>query len=532
MENTITSSIKTGSKIAKVQLLKMTIIFKKTIGGGHFSPNASFDITNSVNLKPVSSSYTLLTGGSVDIEFILEKELADRSTVSFSIEPHNVNGFPTTHFSYTVVEIDNDSLALTFGNEYLNAITKVEDVSSNIPPTGEIYSKVFATIKAKNGGQGISGVPITIMSDHNTSLDNVRIFQDNKNQLSEITKKTLDNRPAFYLKTKQDGMVVFYVYPDNNTEFILNLQAGLTDSQSFQLSKNSLFVIDEDPTNPGNLSNINTDFLAPPSILEVSDGALIGDPDSTTFSVEIDQYSNPNRNDTILFYVNGNYSNQKIIVGNRNNLGNYFIDLPYSIIPKNENIELSYIVVTHNAKIKKSASLGFTYSGGGKTAPLDNINRIYDPCVVYSSFGASQGTALIHQGDLINYFSISRYNNNNNSTALFIEIEGTNDITDKTKVPLGFNVVLTLYIDSYNKKFQHSFKVITMPTTPVPNNGHTATQIFEIPIHYLNHIESYPNSSAGNIYFDYYAYDPSDPGNSDTKYYGKIWQGKIDTEKP
>ncbi|CBJ79368.1 hypothetical protein XBJ2_60067 [Xenorhabdus bovienii str. Jollieti] len=531
MENTIISSIPTKSNIAKVQLLKMTITFLKT-PEGNFSPNASFDIIKSVNLKPVHPSYTIQTGGSIEIAFTLEKELADRSTVSFDIVPHNASGFLTTSFSYTVVEIDNNSLSLTFGNEYLNAITKVENVSSNIPPTGKIYSKVFATIKAKNGGQSVSGIPITIMSDHNTSLDNVRTFRENKSQSSEITKKTLYNRPVFYLETEQDGMVVFYVYPDNNTEFILNLQARVTDTQSFQLSKNSLFVIDDDPTNPGNLSNINTDFLAPPSILEVSDGALIGDPDSTTFSVEVDPYNHPNRNDTILFYVNGSYSNQKIIVENKNNLGNYFIDLPYSIIPKNENIELSYIVVTHDAKIKKSASLGFTYSGGGKSAPLDDINRIYDPCVVYSSFGASQGTALIHQGDLINYFSISHDSNKKKSTALFIEIEGTNDITDKTKVPLGYNVVVTLYIDSYNKQFQHSFKVITMPATPVPHSSHTATHIFEIPIDYLNNIESYPNSSAGNIYFDYYAYDPSDPGNSGTKYYGKIWQGKIDTERP
>ncbi|CDG19824.1 conserved protein of unknown function [Xenorhabdus poinarii G6] len=528
MANTITSSLPPKSNIVDGQLLRMTIYFNTSEKS--ITPYAGFEIQNPVNLTPEKTSYTMPKNAySVEIVFIIKEGLADQSEISFDIVPKNINGFTRTSFKYTVVEIDNNSLALTFGNGYLNSITQTENVNTNIPPNGLIYSKVFATIKDKKNGQGVSGIPITIMSNNNTKLDSVRIFKNHKDAASEVKKETLYNKSVFYLKTEENGMIVFYVYPATNTEFVLNLQAGVTNTQNFQLSKNSLFVIDDNPTDPGKLSNIHTDFLAPPSILEASGGALIGDPDSTTFSVEVDRYDYSNKNDIILFYVNGKYSNQEISVGNTNNLDNYFFDLPYSILPQNEDVALSYIIATHDASIKKSASLGFSYNGGGKAAPLDNINRIYDPCVVYSSFGALKETALIQQHDLINYFSISRYYNNTGHSALYIAITGTDDTNDKTKVPFGFNIVLTLYIDSYKKKSQYSFS-FTMPTNLDKGFDHTATYVYGIPIDYLNHIESYPNSSAGNIYFDYYAYDPSDPGNIETKYYGNIWQGKIDTE--
>ncbi|MDE9448120.1 hypothetical protein KKJ04_22070 [Xenorhabdus bovienii] len=94
---------------------------------------------------------------------------------------------------------------------------------------------------------------------------------------------------------------------------------------------------------------------------------------------------------------------------------------------------------------------------------FENLFRVYDICTVYSSFGPSISSNLVFQNDTVNYFTISRYMNNKGHDGLFVVITGTNDPTDKTKVPFGSTVTLTLRIDSYKVPVYKTFTQ-TMPT--------------------------------------------------------------------
>ncbi|MDE9571389.1 hypothetical protein [Xenorhabdus bovienii] len=264
--------------------------------------------------------------------------------------------------------------------------------------------------------------------------------------------------------------------------------------------------------------------LASPNILDY-DGGLRGNDSSSTFLVSIDSYNNAKENDTILFYVDGKYSQQKIVINDIKNLNNYFIHLPYTIFPLNKLVTFSYVVVSTHGNIQSSAGVYVQYVGRGKNQPLDNVTRVYDMCTVYSSFGPSIPSNLVFKDDIVNYFTISRYMNNKEHDGLFVVITGTNDPTDKTKIPFGAEVTLNFRIDSYKKQVYKTFTQ-TMPTQPDKGSRNTATLIFGISYEDVSHVESDSNSVAGRIYFDYHI---NELGKIT---YGKIWEARIDTVPP
>ncbi|MDE9590653.1 hypothetical protein KKJ23_24230, partial [Xenorhabdus bovienii] len=101
-------------------------------------------------------------------------------------------------------------------------------------------------------------------------------------------------------------------------------------------------------------------------------------------------------------------------------------------------------------------------------------------CTVYSSFGPSIPSNLVFKDDIVNYFTISRYMNNKEHDGLFVVITGTNDPTDKTKVPFGAEVTLNFRIESYKKSVYKTFTK-TMPTQPDKGSKNAATLIIGIP---------------------------------------------------
>ncbi|MDE9445472.1 hypothetical protein KKJ04_07635 [Xenorhabdus bovienii] len=66
----------------------------------------------------------------------------------------------------------------------------------------------------------------------------------------------------------------------------------------------------------------------------------------------------------------------------------------------------------------------------------------------------------------------------------------------------------------------------TMPTQPDKGSKNAAKLIIGIPYQDINDVGSYPNGSAGRVYFDYQV---NELGKIT---YGKTWEARIDTAPP
>ncbi|MDE9555660.1 hypothetical protein KKJ06_09510 [Xenorhabdus bovienii] len=521
MDNIIKISVEDKSNVAIGQIFSVVITLESDIA---ISDSVIVTLENLNKITASATNFSMNSGkksSSVSVEFSIFKDIKDGDQISFDIVLNkNTDIFFKRTIHYTGKEIDPDSLKLYFDCDVIPALAK--NFVANVPPTGTSYALVTAIVK-DSMGTVLSGIPVTIIGKNKTDLDNVNIFLSNNNAKTEVKKQQFIGGKAIVLPTDENGKLEFYVYPSVKDQFILELESAVMGHVDFTGSINKLFVINGGVNFPVN--EPNNDKLWPPDILEYTDGKLMGENNSSTFSVSIIPYEYANRDDTILFFIDGKYVNQKFLVGNLNNLGHYFIHLPYTILPVNESVNLSYVVVSKSVNTKYSFGKIVIYDGVGKNQPLNNVKRIYDRGKVYSSFGPSTSSNLVFPNDTVNYFTISRYMNNKGHDGLFVVITGTNDPTDKTKVPFGSTVTLTLRIDSYKVPVYKTFTQ-TMPTKSDQGSKNTATLTFNIPYKDVSHIISYPNGSAGRIYFDYQV---NELGKIT---YGKIWEAKIDTVPP
>ncbi|CDG88188.1 hypothetical protein [Xenorhabdus bovienii] len=518
MSNTINVSVDDKSNIVIGQVLVLNIVFKSD---SNIPVNSKFELKNLMNATASNICFSIKNSDnyhSVTTELHIDKNLRTGDVVSFDIVPNaHAVGFSTKTINYTAHEVDLDSLGIYFEEDVIPALMTDE---VNIPPTGKSYTRAIAMVKNRNG-YPLSEVPITIIGGYLPNLDKVKIFLSNQDPNTEVSKQSLYGEQSIVLNTDKNGKLEFYIYLSDKSQFVLDLKARVSGKTGFVFSRNKLYVIDDDSGAPYNIAK---QTLNSPNILDYS-GELRGNDSSSTFLVSIDSYNNAKEDDTILFYVDGKYSQQKIVVNDIKNLNNYFIHLPYTIFPLNKFVIFSYVVVSINGNIQSSAGSYVQYVGGGKNQPLDNVTRVYDMCTVYSSFGPSIPSNLVFKDDIVNYFTISRYMNNKEHDGLFVVITGTNDPTDKTKVPFGSEVTLSFRIDSYKKQVYKTFTK-TMPTQPDQGSKNTATLIFGISYEDVSHVESDSNSVAGRIYFDYQI---NELGKIT---YGKIWEARIDTARP
>ncbi|CDH01239.1 hypothetical protein [Xenorhabdus bovienii] len=518
MANNITISPASKSKIIVGQLITANITFESDI---LMSANISFELTNLINLTISNTDISVLGNSksyTATTKFHISENINEGDTVSFLIKP-NVHaialGFKEQEISYFTYDVDRHSLNIHFDQTVVLALTTDEP---NIPPNGQSYSLATALVTDSKGNP-LAGEPITIIGGFAANLDKVRIFSSNNNIQSEIQKKSLYGQSSIDINTDKYGKLEFYVYPSDKSQFVFDLQARITDATQFVHSEDRLYILNDDQGDP---FNADQQTLAPPDILERQGDKLAESDGASTFTALIDNYEGESENDSILFFVGGKYAHQQFLMGKKKYNHGYTFQLPYSILPLNKYAGFSYVIVTVDGNLNFSAGMDIMYNGGSKNQPLDNVPRVYDMCTVYSSFGYSNASDLVLYNDMVNCFTISRHLNTNLNAGLYVAITGTNDPTDKTKVPLGSEVTLTLYIDSYKKKTNQIFK-IRMPTQPDKDSKNIATYITPIPYKYVNDVVTFPNGAAGSIYFDYQV------NESGKISYGNIWMASIDT---
>ncbi|WFQ80369.1 hypothetical protein PXH59_04215 [Xenorhabdus sp. SF857] len=395
--------------------------------------------------------------------------------------------------------IDEESISIYFEKEFFQVLDY-----DNAPPHGDCI-KAVALIRDKEG-KPLPNVSVDILEKDNAYFELVGIYHSDKEKPVKIKKFSSDQK-YFSITSDKNGNLVFYIYPKKSTSVIFqvySMMVGVTDRMS---SKNKVYIIDN------NKEDLN---LSPLGIGE-DNGSLQVDPNLNAFNVLIPNYPDAKRDDTILFFINKQYVKKSFLVQKVDELGNdSYMTFPYNIFKVNEIADFSYTVVDNFGSARSSYPQGITYPGGGYNQPIDDLTRIYDSCIVYNSYGYNDDKNIVR--DSIHEKDIDNKCNNPYHEALFVKMVGTSDYKDKTKVPLGAEVTLNLYINNYPNTIYQS-KVRAMPTQP-DNNGNTVPLLFGIPFSNVSHIEN------GDIYLDFQVNYYGDIS------YGKIWRANVYTVRP
>ncbi|MGJ0624475.1 hypothetical protein [Xenorhabdus bovienii] len=376
----------------------------------------------------------------------------------------------------------------------------------------KIFTKVTATVRNVSG-QPLPGVQVFVSDESLNNLQKVKIYASD--QETEIKLQLENGVEGFFVNTDKHGNLLFFIYPLKSEALIIRLFSQIPGSAEQTPANYIIYIVNN------TLQDMKQEFVGP-EILNFLDGPLISKAKSK-FLVKVEKYDGALSGDTILFFVNGNYTEQSIQISSENDLDSYF-PLPYAIFPKDQMSDFFYIVIRKLGDLvfSKSRILSLTYKGNEYNEPWTDVDRIYESCKVYSSYGVFDDS-LIEQYDLISNNTISKYLENPNHEGLFIQIIGTNDPNDTKKAPLGSQVTLNLYINSKTEIVTKSYTK-TMSNFPDIQGNNTATLTFGISHEVLKYKEAYIDKSA-KIFFDYQI---GSDNNLDVTY-GKIWQGYIDT---
>ncbi|MDC9620702.1 hypothetical protein PSI22_03400 [Xenorhabdus sp. XENO-7] len=378
--------------------------------------------------------------------------------------------------------------------------------------TDEIYTKVTATIRDIHG-KPLGGKKIFISDSSNSNLKKIKIYESNNR--TEITTVSEKNYEGFFVKADKQGNVLFFIHPIKSENLILKLFSQILGDTKPIPADHAIYIVDH------TLDEIPEKYPEP-EILNFIEGDLISDGESK-FLVRIPEYDNVQDGDYILFIVNNKYTGNVIQISGKSYLSKFF-PLPYDIFEKEKDhfSYFSYIVIRALGDITKykSRPLTLTYKGNQQNQPWADVIRIYDTCQVYSSYGIFPDSIVY---DTVDDNTISQYKKTNDLAGLFVQITGTNDPNDSTKVALGSEVTLNLYINSKTGVI-HWSRTRIMPYA-AGNAGKNVELIFPIPHDLLKDRESYEDRSS-MIYFDYQVGKDTDLNVT----YGNIWQATIDTD--
>ncbi|WP_092509667.1 hypothetical protein [Xenorhabdus mauleonii] len=396
--------------------------------------------------------------------------------------------------------IDLHSLKLNIEKPFLTVPLKPNQ-------DNKLFTKVTTNVKDKNG-ISIPNITVFISSESNSAIKDVRIYdKDNEN---EIPLQLENGAEGFFVKTGNDGNIIFFIHPIKTLPVVLHLYAQVLNYTNQVPANDTLYIVDS------TLENMAVKYERP-NILGFFGGDLSSNGDKK-FLVEIEKYENASTGDYILFFVNDHYTRVSLQVRTES-LGSYSISVPYEIFDKNVQSHFYYVIVRPSGDIteSKSVHMDLVYKGR-PNRPWKDVTRTYDMCKVYDS----SGNNLIEKYHVINDDTISTSNPEN--AGLFVKITGTNDPTDTSKVPFGTEIILNLYITSSTRSFIQPF-THRMPTNPDDAGGKTATLTIPIPHNLLNNNLGYTNGNEGLIFFDYQIGSDFDPDVA----YGNCWQGNIDT---
>ncbi|MDE9483458.1 hypothetical protein [Xenorhabdus bovienii] len=457
-----------------------------------------------------------------------DKITAGEKNVSYDIK---VSGKKVNTITYNAKKL----LPYTIQLDSERKVCVTPTVDQPLDHTNDNYIRFYATVLDSNH-KIMKNMPIQVSSSMlDNKLDRVTIASDpsdNKvpNKISPITD---NGQPFFTVCTSDKGVASFRVYPMKNKQASLSLSSYIFGS-NYNYTTEMVFIITPAPEESRFLLWI-------PYVPAANGGVLAGKEDQKTFNVQIGVYDNISEADSILFFTkskNGMLDPDALVlpVQTIQEASNptYTFTVPYDILPVNQWTDFYYIVASDLGSSKYSRYLEIKYSGGSSNLPSDNVNRIYNKPVVYSSFADYQTDPLLNskdadeakifEHDYINQGDISNYIKNNGFD-IYVKIIGSLNDEPESVYPLaGEEVYLSVYVNSKTKILHKAYKQKLSITADIAGQPYCTTII---PIKHPNlaGIVSYHNGISGWIYLEYYTINKE----SGAKKYSKIWRNMIET---
>ncbi|OTA20003.1 hypothetical protein Xbed_01934 [Xenorhabdus beddingii] len=429
------------------------------------------------------------------ITLTVPNSVTENENIYFSVKTSST-GFPSKNLQSTARTIDSDSVRLHIDNPCL-----VIPISFTDSQIGSILTKIHTILRDKNG-KSLSGVPVFIKSNITNQLKEINIYHADKTTKIEIHE--FDNHQGIFINSDEEGKLEFYISPKKATSPIIQLSSTIPKSTDFKFANDPIFIFVDD----------FKDYRQPLNIVTAINDNIKSEGESK-FWVDMSPCDDHKLGDFLLFFVNDEYKYYIRILSN-NESEPCLKALPYFIFKKDEPSKLSYLLIKPSDNVIAKSSPTDVIYRGRKNQPWNDIDRTYEPCKVYSSFNVP-----IEQDGGINNQKVSNHEHNLGDAGLFVKITGTNDKTDNTKVKLGSEIILNLYINSSTRTITHSFKG-NMPYQPDKSGGETAILTFGIPYDLLNNNLAFPYHD-GEIYFDYQIGNDNDIDVT----YGGIWSGHI-----
>ncbi|CDG19515.1 hypothetical protein [Xenorhabdus doucetiae] len=509
MSNQIEVSIPSGSSVIIGQRLVLHVTLKSN---DKISPDTTVYLDNTHNVTLLDTTHSDESPELFILYLEMSSNMTDGDYVRFGFSISGNINFPPQSVEYTARTLNNDSLRLYYDKSYLDVPSQ-----PNLPPdgnNGESRTRVMARIKDQHSNP-IPRLFVFISASSPNDIEKIDLYGNDNSTKIDIEK--YQYREGVLLSSNQSGNLIFYVYAKEMQPVTLELYTQVFGITSEVIADSPLHIVNNKPVSSGN-------YLPAPAIDGFENGGELTTHNQTNFLVNVPLYPDAQVGDIIKFCIDGKTTIYDHILVGLNELGNYSsISLPYNMFQIGVASEFSYLVFLSSGETLYSNSLKLTYTGESWPKPT-----YYDKCVVYSSFGTNSPNNIIQEADpdncenidpnnIVNCPAISQHKNNANDAALFVQITGTNDVTDKTKPPLGSQVKLTLLIKS-NPRHVNQVLSKKMPDKPDPNgDGQTAILTIEIPKHYVSGCHEYQNCHAGLIQFSYQA-----AGSSSSTWTGRI----------
>ncbi len=511
MNNDYDVSIPSGSSVIIGQRLVLDITLKSD---SKIPIDSDVYLTNKKHINLLEKTHHYDEPEKFTLILEVDSSISNGEYVSFGIIIDSTLKFKQKNIIYYASNLDNDSLRIYYDQSYLEIPTE-----PNNPPDGnggKSRTRATAIIKDKQGTP-ISNLFAFISSAVPENLEKVKLYEFDNNTIIPIIKTPYGE--GILLSTDHKGNLIFYIYAKEMQPVSLELYTQVFDVVDEIPAENNLNIIDNTPKNPN-------DYLPAPKIAGFDDGGELTTHAESSFLVNIQPYPGAQNGDVIIFSINNKKTRFDAIVGEVD-LGKFSISLPYNMFDDTVGspCQFSYVVIPVSGNTLYSKPLTLTYTGESWPKPV-----YYDKCVVYSSFGYNDKNNIIQEADpddcnnvtphnIINCHAISNYKNNQKDYALFVQIKGTNNITDKTKPKLGSQIKLKLHIKSNPRTVAGTYYK-PMPSIPDPGgDGQTATIIIGIPKTDVSGCHQFTNCDAGLIQFSY----QTDNGHS------QVWTGGIDT---
>ncbi|MCP9266579.1 hypothetical protein M5U04_00305 [Xenorhabdus sp. XENO-1] len=511
MSSSVSISIPYGYSVIIGQRLNLNVTLTSSVSR---SDNTYIKIINADNkITLLDSSRSDEVPGLFTLFLEISPDINDGDSINFELYISSNVAFPKKPVMYTGRTLKNDSLTLFYDKNTLEVPTQ-----PNYPPSGndgKSRTRVMAIVRDEKGNP-IPKVFVFISSVNPKDIEKVNLYQSDNETKIEIKQNINDE--GVFLSTDWYGNLVFYIYAKELQPVSLEFYTRIFGVTNEIPADNALNIVNDKPENPH-------DYLAAPGIEGYDNGGELTNHGQTSFLIDIPPYPGAQKGDMIKMRINNVSTIYEYPLLQLSELGNYSsFSMPYFAFTVGAVSTFSYVVFRQGRDTLYSRSLTLTYTGESWPEPV-----YYDKCVVYSSFGVNEPNNIIEEADpkdcehatshnTVNCKAISK-SHDLDDPALFVQITGTNDITDKTKPPLGSMVDLTLHIKSNPRTVTKTYSK-QIPSV-AGSDGQTATTTINIARKYVRDCHEFKDCTAGRIEFSYQV--RSENTHSQT------WVGRIDT---